>query len=110
MVHDVKKTHRLSPQWWENNKRKNQQYQTTDPTRTNAPSTLIRTKNESTALATEQHQGNCGREGPSREKILGEKISRKPKITFIGGTRFFIYRPKFSSILNSVRPNLLICI
>jgi hypothetical protein len=45
-----------------------------------------------------------------REKILGEKNSRKPKITFIGGTRFFIYRPKFSSILNSVRPNLRLCI
>lgn len=49
----------------------------------------------------------CARD---REKISGEKISIKPKIKFVGETHFFTYRPKFSSVLNSVCSNLQLCI
>lgn len=58
MIHDVKNRAVVTHNGGEVI-RKNQQYQTTDPSRTNAPSTLTRTENESTALATEQKQGNC---------------------------------------------------
>jgi hypothetical protein len=32
------------------------------------------------------------------------------QIMFIGGTQFFTYQPEFSFVLNSVRPNLKLCI